>query len=614
MLKRSRSWAVALSLVAAASSAAAGADSPAGQKSILVLSADNLGEAHLASFYTGFRDTLQKEARPPVKVYSESLDIDAFNGPAYSLEVADWYRQKYSQVRPDAILILGQAPLRFLLQSKLWPGVPTYFALVTADGIKGLALPANVTGQTFDLSFDVVVHLAKQLFPDTEHIALVGNSPERDKYRPFRLEDLQAMKNQVDFIDLRGMRYEAVTARVAKLPPNTVVYHTTLSDDGSGRLFDPTVALEALSRVSNRPTLIDVDTAVGHGPVGGMVGLLPVQGELAALKLSKLLQGAPPGAMPVEARMLSPVFDWRALQRWQVPDARLPSASKLLFYQPTVWQLYWEPIVGALLVIACLSALSGALLIERRRRALAVAESRRRLAEIAHMNRNATATVYSAAIAHELNQPLAAILSNAEAAEMMLSRPNPPIDELQDILADIRRDDHRASDLIARMRNLLKPSEVNTQTVDMNALVSDALKFIAGEAKVRGALLHTDLTSEPAPVVVDPVQMQQVLINLVLNSLDAMTDTPRSARVVTISTALLGRMRVEVKVQDTGSGFDSNIEHVFQSFFTTKAHGMGLGLSITAAIIESHGGGIDASDVPGGGACVRFHLPVKEAA
>jgi signal transduction histidine kinase len=614
MLKRSRIRAVALSLAIAASPAATHADVLASQKSILVVSADNLGEAHLASFFAGFRDTLQKQSKPPVKVYSESLDIDAFNGPSYPAQVADWYRQKYRDVHPDAILILGQAPLQFMIQSKLWPGVPTYFALVTANGIKGLPLPANVTGQTFELSFDVVVSLAKQLFPDTEHIALVGNTPERDKYRPFRLEELRAVKNQVDFIDLRGMRYETVSARVASLPPNTVVYHTSFSDDGSGRLFDTTIALEALSRMANSPTLIDVDSSVGHGPVGGMVGLLPAQGEQAALKLSRLLKGEPPSAIPVEARTLSPVFDWRALQRWQVPDARLPPASKLLFYQPTVWQLYWEPIVGALLVIACLSALSVALLIERRRRAVAVAESRRRLAEIAHMNRNATASVYSAAIAHELNQPLAAILSNAEAAEMMLGRPNPPIEELQDILADIRRDDHRASDLIARMRNLLKPSEVNTQTVDMATLVSDALQFIAGEAKVRGTLLNTNLTSEPAPVVVDPVQMQQVLINLVLNSLDAMTDTPRSARVVTISTALLGKTRVEVKVQDTGSGFDSNIEHVFQSFFTTKAHGMGLGLSITAAIIESHGGGIDASDVPGGGACVRFHLPVKEAA
>jgi signal transduction histidine kinase len=612
MLKRSRTWAVAIWL--AVSLAAAHANTLTGQKSILVLSDGNLGETHLASFYAGFRDTLQKEGKRPVKVYSESLDIDAFGGPAYAPQVAHWYRQKYRHINPDAILILSQAPLQFLLQSKLWPGVPTYFALVTANGIKGLSLPANVTGQTFDLSFEIVVDLAKRLFPNTEHIALVGNSPERDRYRPFQLDELRATRTQVDFIDLRGMRYETVTARVANLPPNTVVYHTTFSDDGSRRLFDSTSVLEALSRISNRPTLIDIGSSVGHGPVGGMVGLLPAQGEQAALKVARLLRGEPPSTIPVEGRSLSPVFDWRALQRWQVSEALLPPASKLLFYQPTAWQLYRGPIAGALLVIACLSALTVALLIERRRRTVAVAESRRRLAEIAHMNRNATATVYSAAIAHELNQPLAAILSNAEAAEMMLSRPNPPIEELQDILADIRRDDHRASDLIARMRNLLKPSEVNSRTVDMTQLVRDALKFIAGEAKVRGTVLNTELTPEPAPVMVDPVQMQQVLINLVLNSLDAMNDTLRSARAVTISCALLGRTRVEVKVQDTGSGFDSNIEHVFQSFFTTKAHGMGLGLSITAAIIESHGGGIDASDVPGGGACVRFHLPLKDPA
>lgn len=584
------------------------------QQSILVLSADNLGESNLAAFHEGFRNTLQKEAGSPVRVLSESLDIDAFNAPTFYPQVTGWYRRKYGNMRPDAILVLGQSPLKFLIESKLWPGVPTYFALVTADGVKDLPLPENITGQTFDLHFDVVVTLARRLFPDTQFIALVGNSPERDKYRPFLADELQKIKNQVEFIDLRGMRYETVTARVANLPPNTVVYNTTLSDDGSGRIFDPTITLEALSRIANRPTLTDVASSVGHGPVGGMVGVLPQQGTQAALKVIKLLKGESPKAMPVEARILSPIFDWRALQRWNVDDARLPPSSEVRFYQPTIWQLYWKPILGALLIIASLSALSLALLIERRRRALAVAESRRRLAEIAHMNRNATASVYSAAIAHELNQPLAAILSNAEAAEMILRKADPPVAELQDILADIRRDNHRASDLIARMRNLLKPSAVNTRIVDFTALVRDALKFIAGEAKVRGTTLNIHLTPEPVHVMVDTVQMQQVLINLVLNSLDAMSDTPRSARVITIRTAFSGRSQVEVTVQDTGTGFDSNIEHVFQSFFTTKKQGMGLGLSISAAIIEAHGGAIDASDAPGGGACVRFHLPLTEPA
>jgi signal transduction histidine kinase len=316
--------------------------------------------------------------------------------------------------------------------------------------------------------------------------------------------------------------------------------------------------------------------------------------------------------MPIEAGTLTPVFDWRQLQRWGIANDRLPPGSEIRFYQPSVWQQYWRPIIGALLIIFCLTSLSIALLLERRRRAIAVAESRQRLAEIAHMNRNATASVYSAAIAHELNQPLAAILSNAETAEVLLTRADVPVDVLQDILADIRRDDHRASELIARMRNLLKPSEANTCIVEITSIVRDSLQFIASEAKLRGTTLTTDFADEHAWVMVDPVQIHQVLINLVLNSLDAMNDVPRSSRAIKVSTALVSKSKVEVKVRDTGPGFDSDIEQVFQSFFTTKKHGMGLGLSITAAIIESHGGAINASNSPNGGACVTFQLPLTK--
>jgi signal transduction histidine kinase len=601
-------------LFLAALAAAAHADVPTRQQSVLMISADSLGFPHLADFFSGFRSSLQNEMKLPVRIYSESMDIALFDSPAYRVQIADWYRRKYRDIRPDAILVTGQAPLQFLIESKLWPDVPTFFALASESAIQELALPANVTGQTLRVSLGDIVALAKQLFPGTTHLALVGNRPENESYRPFHAAELQALASEIKFVDLRGTRYENVATRLAALPINTVVYHTTLSDDGSGRLFDPLIALEALTRISNRPTLVDIGTLVGLGPVGGAVFLPAALGHQAALKVRQLLEGTAPAAVPVTAGLVTPVFDWRQLQRWHVPDSRVPAASEIRYYQPTVWQQYQMQIVGSLLIIACLSALSIALLIERSRRALAVSEARKRLAEIAHMNRNATASVYSAAIAHELNQPLAAILSNAEAAEVMLGHASPPLQDVREILADIQRDDRRASDLIVRMRNLLKPSEAHTRIADISAIVRDALSFIASEATVRRTVVKTDLTAEPATVLVDPVQMQQVLINLVLNSLDAMSAKPTSTRLITISTALLGKTQVEVVVRDTGTGFDANIERVFESFFTTKSRGMGLGLSITAAIVQSHGGAVQASNAPGGGACVRFQLPLKVAA
>jgi signal transduction histidine kinase len=238
-------------------------------------------------------------------------------------------------------------------------------------------------------------------------------------------------------------------------------------------------------------------------------------------------------------------------------------------------------------------------------------QSRKRLAEIAHMNRLITSSVFSAAIAHELRQPLAAILSNAEAAQLFLERDPPAIGQVQDILSDICRDDQRANNIIQRMRDLLNKKDTEIKDVDINEMVQDVLQFLGAEAKMRGVAIVPEYT--PAlRVSGDRVQLQQVLINLILNSMDAMGTTPPEQRRIFIKTTKLDAATLEVVVTDGGIGFDENIEHAFESFFTTKPQGMGLGLSITASLIHAHGGRIWAENRPEGGAIVHFTLPLQQ--
>jgi signal transduction histidine kinase len=238
-------------------------------------------------------------------------------------------------------------------------------------------------------------------------------------------------------------------------------------------------------------------------------------------------------------------------------------------------------------------------------------ESRKRLAEIAHMNRNITSSVYSAAIAHDLRQPLAAILSNAEAAELFLQQDPPALQEVKEILADIRRDDQRAGQIIQRMRSLLNKTETEIQELNINDIVHDVVKFLSGEAKMRHVAVSVDVVPSALYVMADKVQLQQVLINLMLNSMDAMSGTPYAQRAISIRSMDADSSHAEVIVTDTGVGFDENIAHVFESFFTTKPQGMGMGLSITASIIHAHNGQIWAENGPAGGAIVHFRLPLQ---
>jgi PAS domain S-box-containing protein len=230
---------------------------------------------------------------------------------------------------------------------------------------------------------------------------------------------------------------------------------------------------------------------------------------------------------------------------------------------------------------------------------------------LAHAARLAVAGELTASIAHEINQPLGAILSNADAAEILLERPHPPLDEIRQILADIRRDDLRASDVIQHLRSLLRKHELEFQPLDCNDLIVEVLRLAAADGQRRRVHFAREFAADLPPVPGDRVHLQQVLLNLLLNAMDAMAETPIQRRKVTIRTQRWGVDRVEVAVIDTGSGIDpQRIGRIFESFFTTKKEGMGLGLSIARSIIEAHHGTLAVKNNPTGGATFAFTLPV----
>jgi signal transduction histidine kinase len=202
----------------------------------------------------------------------------------------------------------------------------------------------------------------------------------------------------------------------------------------------------------------------------------------------------------------------------------------------------------------------------------------------------------------------------------------PALDDVEEILGDIRRDDRRASELIQRMRELLKKSDPVAQRLDLNEAVAQVIALLGSEARMRRVLLQAEPAPAPLMVSADPVQLQQILINLVLNGMDAMGAALEGTgvgaagggcgkpRQVMLRAGLRGDGMAEVLVRDHGCGFSANQERLFESFFTTKAHGMGLGLSIAAAIVHAHGGRIWADNNPDGGATVGFALPSASAA
>jgi len=233
--------------------------------------------------------------------------------------------------------------------------------------------------------------------------------------------------------------------------------------------------------------------------------------------------------------------------------------------------------------------------------------------ELAHVNRRATAGELSASIAHEVNQPLATVLAHTELCEILIKRPNPDMQVIQEVLGDIKRENHRASEVIVRLRRLMRRAEPQKEDVELNELTKDVLKFVSAKAGVHDIDLDEDLSAEPLRVHVDPIQLQQVVMNLILNGIDAIREaTSSSARRIVVRTRRMGDDKAEIVVCDTGPGIAADQRtRMFEPFFTTKPQGMGMGLSIARTIIEAHGGSIRAESQNGGGAVFRVQLPLN---
>lgn len=230
---------------------------------------------------------------------------------------------------------------------------------------------------------------------------------------------------------------------------------------------------------------------------------------------------------------------------------------------------------------------------------------------LAHLSRLALMGEMTAMVAHEVNQPLGAILSNAEAAEILLESKEPRLDEVRQILADIRKDDLRANGAIRRIRALLSQREFQLQPTRLEDTISDVVRFVASDARRRGIKIQKQLQPNLPLVLADRLQLEQALLNLVLNGMDAMNETPERSRQLTLKAKADGQNTIAVTVQDCGHGIPPDLgARIFDSFFTTKKDGMGLGLSIARSIIEAHHGNLWLENNPGGGAVFHFTVQV----
>jgi signal transduction histidine kinase len=570
-------------------------------------------------FFAGhFREELFKQLPGEIDLYESSLEGARFQQPDEQRPIVDYLTALFKNRKLDVIVTIG-APATFFVQkyrAQFFPSTPLVIGGPEQRAIDYAAITANDAPVPVKLDFGKWIENILQVLPNTTHIAwVVGGSPlERFWADEFRRVS-QAFSDRVSFEWFDDLRFEEMLERVSKLPPHSAVFYVDLRVDAAGVPLDRDLVLPRLRDATNAPIFSYIDSYLGQGIVGGPMLSSEEVGRRMALATVRILNGETPGELNLPAVVPGAAqYDWRELQRWKISESRLPAGSVIRFREPPVWEQYrWQiALISAIVLVQ--GSLISILLFERRRRHFAEGQSRQRSAELAHINRYSIAGELTATIAHELNQPLGSILTNTETAELIVKSPASSLEEISEILADIRRDDQRASEIIIRLRSLLKRAPFELKNTDLNEIVDESVKFLSALAIAREVELVAVISAVALPLWGDRIQLQQVILNLVVNAMDAMSNMAKSRRRIVVSTAR-NEDWAEVSVTDTGPGILlDKLNDVFEPFFTTKPSGMGMGLSIARTIVEAHKGQIWPENHARGGAVFHIRLPLTTSA
>ena len=582
--------------------------------SVLVIDEYSQNYPRSVQINRGFITTLNAKSGYSVYTHFENLSVNTFEIPHYYEFLRDFLKEKYRGTKLGVIVSYGSLSLSYAirLRDELWPNTPLVFAGVNEFTADRLKRPSNSTGITVRHRLQDMVDVAKTVFPNFRTLVLVGDRLGSNNFWKHFTTELPGIKSRLPVVDLTGIPFNQVQRRVASLPNDAVIAYVGISRDKGEIRYVPRDALQLLTRLANRPIIVDDETFIGFGAVGGRVVEIAAIGRQAAARTWRIINGDDAANMPITSLGTStPVFDWRELQRWRIDEARVPTGSKIRFKPLTAWEQYHWQIVALALILLSQSWLIVWLVREHRRRRSAEMETRHRIAEIYRLNQTATAGALAASIAHEVNQPLGAIVASGNAAIRWLNQKAPNIGEAAVALKRIVNEGHHASEVIAATRAMIRMERQPRSAIDVAALIREVRALARHQLARHRIKVDYQIATQLPSITANRTQLQQVLSNLVNNAVEAMRSVSERKRILQLGAEITDSSYLTITVADTGSGLDRELaDRLFEPFYTTKSEGMGLGLSICRTIVESHGGTLSAAPRHPHGAVFTIILPV----
>jgi signal transduction histidine kinase len=559
------------------------------------------------------RGAITSKSTNRIEFFTESMDAGHFFDTNHYNLFGDYIKQKYEGQKLDLAMMFMSR--NFILTREITnalpENLPSIFVVFNdweAPKRPG-GRPSTGIFQRFDI--DGTIQFIFHLQPETRRVVVVGGVTREDQNALGQIAELSQSIEGVKFEYWTNMPVAGICKAASTLPPDTVILLSTVQRDVTGQAFYTSEVVQMLAPCADVPVYVMGEGLIGTGAVGGDVLDMDKIGTGAGNIAVRVLSGTPVDEIPIAVRNDgTPMVDWRALRRWNISEGRLPVDCVVRYRPRSLWADHKILILGASAALVAQALTIVALLLQRGRHQRAEAEIERQRTELAHVARVSTMGQLASALTHELNQPLGAILRNAEAAELFLKNEPPNLQEVRAILTDIRRDDKRAGNVIDRMRALYKRRSVTLNRLDLREVVEDTIAMTRTDAAARQVKVTVQIPPQLPEAQGDRVHLQQVLLNLILNGMDAMSNIPKSRRLLVVKVRETKNSNLQVDVTDQGAGIAPDVaDRIFEPFFTTKSNGMGMGLAISHGIIEAHGGDIWVDSKPGKGTTFSFVLP-----
>ena len=549
------------------------------QKRVLVLYATRR-DAQIV--IVGDREVSQKlEQSVPggIDYYSEFLDEARFAQAEYRLAFRDFLRSKYSGLTFDLVVAMGDAPLDFLAFSRdeLFPDTP----LVFYYGRTLKTLPPNATGISTELELGGTVGLALALQPDLKHVFVICGTQEASGYLlGIARAQLAKYQPRLEITYLAGLPTADLEAQLRRLPPHSMVYYLVVDRDGANEMFHPLDYLDRISAVSNAPVYSWVDSAIGHGIVGGSLKRQVMQAREVAELAARVLNGEAAEEIPVTAPSLSVLqVDWRELQRWNLSESRLPAGTIVSFKNPSVLDRYKGYILTAAAVLLAQTILIVALLLERRQRHRVERQVRDLGGRLLHEQENERAR-----IARELHDDISQQLALLQVDLKLLRLQGPEAEMAADLSRIVDDVAHSVHDLSHR----LHPARLRLIGL-VGAL--NGLQRESSRADMAVLFSHDDVPASISP------DLALALYRIVQ---EALQNAAKYSHAGHVQVSLRGAAdHLSLRIEDDGVGFD-----------VQGSLGKGLGLISMRERLEAFGGTVDIQSAPGAGTRVLVEVPL----